>query len=77
MPAKGQRSSKRGRVTAGCTADLTRHKYIKPGTAEDGDRRLMQLRRDLIGMANDGYFDNWPDVKHRILEGYNPLWNLR
>ena len=77
MRAKGQRSPKRGRVIANGKADITRHKYIKPGTAEDGDRRLMQLRRDLIGMANDGYFDNWPDVKHRILEGYNPLWNLR
>jgi hypothetical protein len=54
----------------------TRHKYIKPGTAEDGDRRLMQLKHDLIGMANDGYFDNWPDVKHRVLEGYNPLLEL-
>ena len=57
-------------------ASETRHKYIKPGTAEDGDRRLMQLRRDLIDMANDGYFDSCPDVKNRILEGYNPLLEL-
>jgi hypothetical protein len=76
MPAKGQQSRKRGRVMANGKADLTRHKYIKPGTAEDGDRRLMQLKRDLIGMANDGYFDNWPDVKNRVLEGYNPLLEL-
>ena len=66
----------RGRVMAEGKSSTTRHKYIKPGTAEDGDRRLMQLKRDLIGMANDGYFDNWPDVKHRILEGYNPLLEL-
>src|SRR5215469_13557675 len=76
MPAKGQQSPKRGRVMANGKANLTRHKYIKPGTAEDGDRRLMQLQRDLISMANDGVFDNWPDVKRRVLEGYNPLLEL-
>jgi hypothetical protein len=67
---------KRGYVKKGGKSDSARHKYIKPGTAEDGDRRLFQLKRDLIGMANDGYFDNWPDIKHRVLEGYNPLLEL-
>ena len=69
MPAKGQQSRKRGRVMANGKAAETRHKYIKPGTAEDGDKCLIQVQCYLIGMANDGYFDNWPDVKHRILEG--------
>ena len=36
----------------------------------------MALKRDLIDMANDGYFDNWPDVKARVLSDYNPLVEL-
>ena len=49
---------------------------MRPGSAEDGDKRLLALKRDLIDMANDGYFDNWPDIKARVLDDYNPLVEL-
>jgi len=67
---------KPGYVRAGGKSATTRRKYIKPGTAEDGDKRLMALKRDLVAMANDGYFDGWPDVKSRVLDDYNPLVEL-
>jgi hypothetical protein len=66
----------RDRVQAGGKSSGARRKYVRPGSAEDGDKRLMQLKRDLIDMANDGYFDNWPDVKARVLSDYNPLVEL-
>jgi hypothetical protein len=49
---------------------------VRPGSAEDGDKRLLALKRDLIDMANDGYFDNYPDIKARVLDDYNPLVEL-
>jgi len=78
MPRKGEVGPNRGRLSVAANGKHpeTRRKYIKPGTAEDGDKRLQQLKRDLVGMANDGYFDNWPDVKSRVLEDYNPLVEL-
>jgi hypothetical protein len=66
----------RDRVRAGGKSAGTRRKYVRPGSAEDGDKRLTALKRDLIDMANDGYFDNWPDVKARVLADYNPLVEL-
>src|SRR5262249_45750480 len=70
------RRTRRGLVMANGRHQDTRRKYIRPGSAEDGDKRLMALRRDLIDMANDGYFDNEPEMKSRILNGYNPLLEL-
>ena len=63
-------------LRAGGKDPATRRRYVRPGSAEDGDKRLMALKRDLVDMANDGYFDNWPDVKARVLENYNPLTEL-
>jgi hypothetical protein len=66
----------RDRVSANGKTSTTRRKYVRPGSAEDGDKRLLALQRDLIGMANDGYFDDYPDVKARVLADYNPLVEL-
>jgi hypothetical protein len=49
---------------------------IKPGSAEDGDKRLFALQRDLIEMAERGDYDNDPEMKGRILGKYNPLLEL-